>query len=268
MTLATTLLTTRDFITRRLPLVAITALCLALLPASASAQLDGHGPDAWRVHGVASNDRLNARMGPGTDYAVIERFAHNARGLQMVTCVPFYTMAHFSAMTDAEVASLPPRWCLMRSADLSVAGWVSARYLVEDSAPSTPSQEAEIDPVSYAIDLVYALYEAADLAQVGGPNPLDPSQAAHYFHSGVVENIRRNPPQVDPLIGAQDFSGHIGAPFPDPQQPMLRGMITINVIITNFGRAHTAVFRLRADPGQPGAPIRIFRIEHDGWAFE
>ena len=30
---------------------------------------------------------------------------------------------------------------------------------------------------------------------------------------------------------------------------------------------HTAVFRLRPDPSQPGAPVRIFRIERDGWQF-
>ena len=56
-------------------------------------------------------------------------------------------------------------------------------------------------------------------------------------------------------------------PEADPDQPMLRGMVTINVDMVNFGRPQRAVFRLRADPGQPGAPLRIFRVEHEGWEF-
>lgn len=71
-------------------------------------------------------------MGPGTNYPVIETFAHDERGLQQITCVPFYTMAHFSVMTEAELDALPPRWCLMRSADMSKAGWVAQRYLIAD----------------------------------------------------------------------------------------------------------------------------------------
>ena len=110
----------------------IITLGLNLLPLAAQAEIDGHGPDAWRVTGVASDDVLNARMGPGTDYPVIETFAHNERGLEEITCVPFYKMAHFSAMTEAEREGLTPRWCLMRSADLAKAGWVAQRYLIAD----------------------------------------------------------------------------------------------------------------------------------------
>lgn len=44
----------------------------------------------------------------------------------------FFTMAHYSAMSDAEIEALPPRWCLMRAADMGKAGWVAQRYLIAE----------------------------------------------------------------------------------------------------------------------------------------
>lgn len=234
---------------------------LVCLPLFAQAEIDGYGPDAWRVSGVMPGDVLNARMGPGTDYRIVGTFAHDEQGLIEVTCVPLLTMEIAAELTEAEVAALPQRWCLMRAADLSRAGWVAARFLVPDNA--SPVQDAE--PFAVALDLVQALYIAAHQAVDGGPHPLDPDQAADYFFADIATGLATNPPGADPLTGAQDFDGQIADPVPDPEQPMLRGMITIHVGITNFGRSHTAVFRLRPDPSQPGAPVRIFRIERDGW---
>ena len=79
--------------------------------------------------------------------------------------------------------------------------------------------------------------------------------------------MKATPLQANPIYGAQDFDDSVSVPQPDPEQPMLRGMITIDVEIENFGWTHTAVFRLRPDTGRPGAPLRIFRVKHDGWAF-
>ncbi|MEO3388200.1 hypothetical protein [Mesorhizobium sp. CAU 1741] len=241
---------------------------LVAFPFSAQAEIDGYGPDAWRVVGVGSNDVLNARMGPGTRYPVIETFAHDERGLEQITCVPFYTMAHFQDMAEADRNALPPRWCLMRSADLSRAGWVAQRYIIDDQADLVEDvTTARDDPVSHAVDLVRALYESADLAAVGGPEPLHPDNAIDYFATEVVAAMQSRPLQANPLYGAQAFEGSVSEPKPDPAHPMLRGMITLNVEIVNFGRPQQAVFRLRADPSQPGAPIRIFRIEHESWSF-
>ncbi|OBX18606.1 hypothetical protein A9995_11665 [Erythrobacter sp. QSSC1-22B] len=248
-------------------------LGLCLLPFPAQAEIDGHGPDAWRVHDVAADDALNARMGPGTEYLIIDTFAHDERGLHQVTCVPLLLMASYQTLSQAQIDALPPRWCLMRSADLSKAGWVLQRFLVEDgyepvdSPTIGPNAVAGEDLIAHAQDLVRALYEAADLARMGGPQPLAPANAGNYFSSDVVAGMQTRPLQADPLYGAQDFDGTVGEPEPDRDQPMLRGMITLNVAIVNFGQPHTAVFRLRADPERPGAPIRIFRIEHDGWSF-
>lgn len=238
-------------------------IALSTVPMITHAEIDGYGPDAWRVSGVGADDSLNARMGPGTGYKVVGTFAHDEMGLIEVTCVPLLTMDIAAKLTEAEVAALPQRWCLMRAADLSRAGWVAARFLIQDNA--SPEQDA--DPVAVARDLVRALYAAADQAGRGGPYPLDPDQAENYFVADIAKGLATNPPGADPLTGAQDFDGQIADPVPDPEQPMLRGMITIHVGITNFGRSHTAVFRLRPDPGQSGAPLRIFRIEHEGWQF-
>lgn len=272
--------------------IGIVVLGFGLLPVAVQAEIDGHGPDAWRVIDVGANDALNARMGPGTNYPVIETFAHDERGLQQITCVPFYTMAHFSVMTDAELAALPPRWCLMRSADLSKAGWVAQRYLIADfddevlfgngggydepeevvdvekilPAPTTgPHAWSGDELIEHARGLVAALYAYDDPAR--GVSHLDPAAPDVFFSTDFRDALRSRPPGADLLIGAQDFQGSISEPMPDREQPMFRGMITINVEIENFGRTHTAVFRLRGDTTRPDAPLRIFRIEHDGWSY-
>lgn len=120
---------------RILKVCALAALWWLSVASSAMAdgsRFDSRGSDAWMVDGVRSNDVLNARMGPGTNYPIIETFAHDERGLQLITCVPFYTMAHLSEEREAELAALPPRWCLMRSADMGKAGWVAQRFLIAD----------------------------------------------------------------------------------------------------------------------------------------
>src|SRR5690606_7198775 len=98
--------------------VTCTILLSIGLTRSALAVLDGHGPDGYQVIGVRANDVLNARMGPGTDYAVISHFNPDERGLQQVTCVPFLPADVFMTMSEAELKAMPSRWCLMRSGDL------------------------------------------------------------------------------------------------------------------------------------------------------
>ena len=272
--------------------VAAAVLVLPCFVAAAHAQVDGYGPDAWRVTAVPANDVLNVRMGPGTNYPVIETFAHDERGLQQITCVPFYTMAHFSVMTDAEIDALPPSWCLMRSADLSKAGWVAQRYLIADfdddvlfgdgggydepeevvdvekilPAPTAGSDAWSSDElIEHARGLVAALYAYDDPAR--GVSHRDPAAPDVFFSSEFRDALRSRPPGADLLIGAQDFQGSVSEPMPDPDQPMFRGMITINVEVENFGQRHTAIFRLRGDTTRPDAPLRIFRIEHDGWSY-
>lgn len=276
---------------RALALAAIT-LALSFSAPVARAEIDGHGPDAWRVTGVTRDDVLNVRMGPGTNYPVIETFAHNERNLEQITCVPFYTMAHFSEMSEAELDALPPSWCLMRTADLTKAGWVAQRFLIADfdedvlsergGANAQPREMVDVekllpaptigpqawtsdDLIEHAQALVAALYGYDDPAR--GVSHRDPAAPDVFFSADFRDALRSRPPGADLLVGAQDFQGSISQPVPDPDQPMFRGMITINVEVENFGETHTAVFRLRGDTSRPDAPLRIFRIEHDGWSF-
>lgn len=251
----------------RIRLILASAL-MGTLPAYG--ETDGHGPDAWRVTGVAEEDVLNARTGPGTSYPVIEHFTHDERGMQQIACVPFYPPAYFMTLSETEMADLPPRWCLMRSADMGRAGWVAQQYIRPDDAFATPKTElvgSGDELVLEAQRLVQALYDAADPASEDGTHPLNPANAGDYFSSDVVESMKASPLGADPLYGAQDFEGTISKPLPDPDQPVLRGMITLHVDIVNFGQKQRVTFRLRPDTSLPRSPIRIFRIEHDGWSF-
>jgi hypothetical protein len=264
------------------------ALAVMLLNAGTSvarSEIGGHGPDGWRVTGVSVGDVLNARMGPGTNYPVIETFAHSERALQQITCVPFYTAAHFMAMSEAQIVALPPRWCLMRDAAMRKAGWVAQRFITPDNAetaaaPPPPRATPAKTPatnrpepsgntmIAAAEELVREIYERYDLALVGAsPDPLDPAMAANFFSDDIVAFLASGRVQAHPLFGAQDFDSAIEEPRADPDQPMLRGMITINVDFTNFGQPQRAVFLVRADTTRSGSPLRIFRIEHDGWSL-
>lgn len=266
----------------------LAVIMMSVFATSAHAEIDGHGPDAWRVSGVASNDTLNVRMGPGTNYPVIERFAHNERNLQQITCVPFYNAGHYGALTAAQIAALPQRWCLMRTAGMDKAGWVAQRFIAPDqsgegqaqvqvasqgqnaprgSAPEN-DQDGFDDIVEGARGLVEELYyHQIETDAAGGPGPLDPVNSSMYFTDDVVAWLSSGHVQAHPLFGAQDFDGSVQSPKPDPDRPMFRGMVTINVDFTNFGQPQRAVFYLRADPTKPGAPLRIFNVEHDGWSY-
>lgn len=248
------------------------AIAISIASTTARAEIDGHGPDAWRVIGVSSNDALNARMGPGTGYPVIETFSHDERGMLLVTCVPYYTLAHYERMTQAQIDALPSRWCLMRNASLSKAGWVAQRYIMPDGAepisPTAPEASSGDAMIAEATSIVRALYEANARAERGqGPDPLHGSLASQYFTSDILAFFRSGGLGAHPLYGAQDFDGSILRIAPDPDEPMLRGMITIDVGFTNFGQLQRAAFYLRADTTQQGAPLRIFRVEHEGWSY-
>src|SRR5690606_15543525 len=113
-----------------------------------------------------ADDVLNARIGPGTNFPVIDTFRNDERGLRQITCVPLLIDGVAARLTQAQRDALPPRWCLMRSADLSKAGWVSQRYLIGESyTPVEQSETAGSDAtIVEAVNLVRALYENADRA--------------------------------------------------------------------------------------------------------
>lgn len=72
----------------------------------------------WFVTGVASNDTLNARSGPGVNYSVVMRLAPDARGLVRGSCTG------------------DGRWCRI-TFDCRTA-WVSARYISSVASDPAP----------------------------------------------------------------------------------------------------------------------------------
>ncbi|WP_026758789.1 SH3 domain-containing protein [Sediminimonas qiaohouensis] len=242
----------------------IAALIVFAAPMPALAQMDGHGPDAWMVSGVASDDTLNVRTGPGTDHLVIGTFAHDATGLRMITCVPYLPRRIYHALSDSQRADLPPRWCLMESAESGVSGWVSAHYLAED----TSAAQTQMDPlVARGVALVRRLYDQRQRAQRGETaGPLAPPAARDYFFADLVARLS-GPVGADPLFGTQDADVEGLRIRPAPERAMHRGLVTVHAKFRNFGQPQTAIFRLRVDPALDPPALRIMRIEHQGWSF-
>ncbi|MBN7758929.1 hypothetical protein JYP46_19045 [Nitratireductor aquimarinus] len=257
-------------------LIAGFLFALTAMSAPASAEIDGHGPDSWRVVGVSRNDALNARMGPGTRYAVIERFRSNEGGLKQVTCVPYIPPAHFQRMSEAQRRALPPRWCLMQDRALIRAGWVNANYLRPDfgqpAKPQKPAKRVSVEPggdlIARSEGLVRALYELRSLEDQGIRTELyTRTGAGRFFQKAIVQRFISGAAGADPIYGAQDFDGACEEPRRHPTQPMYRGMITVIVDCVNFGRAQRTEYALRIDPDQPDGTPRIFRISHKDWDF-
>ncbi|MFC6486456.1 SH3 domain-containing protein [Nitratireductor sp. GCM10026969] len=245
------------------------AVLLLSAPTVALAQMDGHGPDAWQVTGVAPDDTLNARTGPGTDHLVIGAFPSDATGLLMVTCVPFLTRQKRWELTESQRANLPPRWCLVESPDHGIKGWVSARYLKEDTSAARPDMHPL---VAEGVALVRRIYDrelsARSASAIG---PLHPSVARRYFFpdgvARLAQGARGHPLEAHPLFGAQDADITQLQIFPAPERAMFRGMVSVHATFRNFGHPQQAVFRLRGDGSLDPPALRIMRIEHEGWAF-
>jgi len=106
---------------------------IAVLAFTTTTLAEADGPDAWRVTGVASDDSLNVRVGPGTDYFTIDTLPHDARGIQLGECVPTVTREQFFALTEAQSAALNamPAWCVVIW-DGVQRGWVNRSFLTED----------------------------------------------------------------------------------------------------------------------------------------
>lgn len=87
------------------------------------------GGDLMRVSGIAANDVLNVRGGPGTNYGVVGALANGAI-VRNLRC-------------EMQGSA---RWCEVEMmTDMRERGWVNARYLVGGAAtqlPSDPSVEA------------------------------------------------------------------------------------------------------------------------------
>lgn len=117
------------------PLFARFILILTLLTILGQvAHATADGPDAWRVQNVASHDHLNARVGPGTSYFVIDALPYNARQVQVVFCTPTTTREQYFALSYHQQQQLNgyATWCLVNW-NGQQRGWVNRRFLTEDA---------------------------------------------------------------------------------------------------------------------------------------
>lgn len=88
--------------------------------------------DSWAVTGVASNDVLNIRYGPGTGFGIADQLGPNEGGLRKQVCVLLKPTPQAPASLDL------PEWCAI-SRDGTTLGWVNARFLArQDSAEDVP----------------------------------------------------------------------------------------------------------------------------------
>lgn len=232
-------------------------LALTALPVLAKAETFRFDREVGCISGEPSTVKPWATNGR-LDYKV-KTFKPREEGLSQSTCVSVPPNANAMALSDADMAALPPRWYLMRSKVLTRAERVFARYLITDHGFPMPAT----DPVLKARDLIRALYAAVEQAEMGRSNLFESDYAAHYCFADLATLLRRQLPSADLLTGEQDSHDHVNDPLP-AFQPMLRGMIVVDVGITNFGRSHAACFHLRLDPNQSGS---LIRIERNGWHF-
>ncbi|MBS1303394.1 hypothetical protein [Loktanella sp. SALINAS62] len=210
---------------------------------------------------------MNLRMGPSTDYPIIGSFSSDAMGLTKTTCVPFMTEGQGIMLSQAERSflDLPPRWCLMSNGQSH--GWVAARFLMEATGQATPDQTSN-RMLADAVSLVRRLYARHEQSMRGEAlAPFGASRALDFFMADIANDLAQTQWQADPLYNAQDTDISNFRVMSDPDQPMLRGMITVRAEFTNFGQPQTVTFNLRADPVQPDAPVRIMRINHGEWSI-
>ncbi len=114
-----------DFSKTLAKLAACFLIAVSLTP-EAVAQ-SGH---SWSVIGVSSNDTLNVRAGPGTQFPVIDRLGYNQSGLRKVTCTPYTRQDRNYSNSLRSQLNQMTKWCLVKMSGASyAAGWVNNRFL-------------------------------------------------------------------------------------------------------------------------------------------
>ncbi|SDY61759.1 hypothetical protein [Citreimonas salinaria] len=243
-------------------------LCAAMVAAPNPAPAEADGPDAWRVSGVASDDVLNMRMGPGTEYPVIGALAHDARHLRAETCAPLATFAQLGALSASERAALPARWCLMDAGSRG-RGWVAQAYLAEDSLPAGQAARPPVDkappPFDIAVPLVRNLFQKEAFLLGRGESVLDDSEESRAWFALALARRMAADPGAYLLFDAQDVDLGDVTVTHDPANPVRQGLVTILVRFANFGTPREARVLVRADPEQAGA-MRIIAVEHESGA--
>jgi len=146
------------------------AFCIALgLLVSHTVYAETNNQNSWYVTGVASNDTLSARAGPGVSYPKTGRLAHDARDIKTVVCVPTFSVQKYQRLSaaDRRVVDAAARWCLVSFRGRE-EGWVNARYLADDGANNNFESGQNVDAGSGASktqhDQICATYPQVNVA--------------------------------------------------------------------------------------------------------
>ena len=105
-----------------------------LIIATGLALADADGPDYFKVNGVASNDVLNMRSKANPASKKVGEIPPGANCVKNLGCKGGLTMSEFTDLSKEEQAVIlrkRPRWCHVEYR--GIQGWVSARYLAEES---------------------------------------------------------------------------------------------------------------------------------------
>ena len=96
---------------------------LVLLAGTANAT---SGPGCLIVTGVAANDALNMRAGPGTSYAVVDVLPPGNHGI-----------IHLDGPCVPKSVSPASRWCKVShyNGDRVTKGWIKRRYTIDSDCP-------------------------------------------------------------------------------------------------------------------------------------
>lgn len=139
---------------------ALVVLCLAAPSASAQAAPRAEpvtGPDVTTIGGIAANARVNVRSGPAAIFPVVGTLGYGTR-VNKGPCV----------------GGGSARWCRIEAVDGSVAGYVSAKFLVQGGSR----------PPGDGLD--------------GGPD----YWAVRGLPAGTLLNVRRDPSAASPALAS------------------------------------------------------------------
>ncbi len=119
-----------SFFSKRLKMtLALVCLLPVLAIINAPHALAQMGPDYWQVTGVAANDHLNVRSGPGARNSIVAT-APNGFKFRNLGCQ----------------GSGNSRWCHVETPDGRTSGWVSGRFLREAGTPVAAPQPQDDIP--------------------------------------------------------------------------------------------------------------------------
>ena len=114
--------------------IIVVLLTIMFSTATITSWADADGPDYWKVQHVKPDDVLNIREKPNWKAKKVGAIPPNSGCLTNIECVGGLTFEEFTTLSAEEQETIEkqkPRWCRVKYENIT--GWVSAKYLIEDS---------------------------------------------------------------------------------------------------------------------------------------